>query len=185
MDDYKLELEAVEAKLLEDPDNEALLSLRDDIKELLEMTDSTSQEITTNSQSSYGTTVKHSSDSNKLSKADRVSGSESDGNTKKDSISQEQILKRLEKLKKKKLKRKEKLREQHEIAEKEKQSWQSFANKKGLKGAVKKSIFASPHTVSGKVGVGTNGIADAPSASTSSNVDSRFRRRAMVSENDP
>lgn len=73
------------------------------------------------------------------------------------------LARKKEKNKKKKAKLRERMKEQLDIAESEKQSWQSFANKKGLKGITKKSIFASPCSVTGKVGVGTNGIADAPS----------------------
>jgi len=70
---------------------------------------------------------------------------------------------KLEVLKKKKKReqRMEKLKAKEEEQEKVKNSWQQFAQKassKHLKGATKKSIFASPDTVSGKVGVGTCGI---------------------------
>lgn len=73
----------------------------------------------------------------------------------------ELLAKRKEKNRKKKAKLREKIKEQLDTAESVKQSWQSFANQRGLKGLNKRSIFASPCSVTGKVGVGTNGIADA------------------------
>lgn len=68
-------------------------------------------------------------------------------------------------LKKKQLKKKERLKELEEEREKDKLKWQSFSNKayqKHLKGATKKSIFASPDSVAGKVGVGTCGVGGKP-----------------------
>ena len=48
---------------------------------------------------------------------------------------------------------------EEEEREKEKQKWTSFSAKAfGKKGFVKKSIFKTPETVDGKVGVGTCGI---------------------------
>jgi len=72
----------------------------------------------------------------------------------------ELLAKKREKNRKKKAKLREKHKEQLDTAESVKQSWQSFASKKGLKGITKKSIFASPYSLTGKVGIGTNGIAD-------------------------
>lgn len=74
----------------------------------------------------------------------------------------ELLAKRKEKNRKKKAKLREKIKEQLDTAESVKQSWQSFSNQRGLKGLNKRSIFASPCSLTGKVGVGTNGIADAP-----------------------
>lgn len=94
-------------------------------------------------------------------------------NNNKRQLSEAELLaKRREKNKKKREKLREKTKEQLDAAESVKQSWQSFANQKGLKGLTKKSIFASPHSVTGKVGVGTNGIADAPSAGGASSASS-------------
>jgi len=46
-----------------------------------------------------------------------------------------------------------------EVKEKEKKQWQSFANKAfGKKGFAKKSIFKTPESSDGKVGVGTCGV---------------------------
>jgi len=61
--------------------------------------------------------------------------------------------------KEKKKKNMEKLKVLEEEREKEKQKWTSFSAKAfGKKGFVKKSIFKTPETVDGKVGVGTCGI---------------------------
>ncbi|XP_054152472.1 survival of motor neuron-related-splicing factor 30-like [Oppia nitens] len=68
-------------------------------------------------------------------------------------------------LKKKQQKKKERLKELEEEREKDKMKWQSFANKaynKNMKGATKRSIFASPDSVSGRVGVGTCGLGGKP-----------------------
>ncbi|KAH9422048.1 survival of motor neuron-related-splicing factor 30 [Dermatophagoides pteronyssinus] len=62
-------------------------------------------------------------------------------------------------------KRKEKLKQLEEEREKDKMKWQSFAHKvvnKKMKGNQKKSIFASPDSVSGRVGVGTCGVGGRP-----------------------
>lgn len=76
--------------------------------------------------------------------------------------------------KKKMQKKKQKLKEIEEQREKEKNNWLSFfqnskgsgsgsgSSKKSLKGMSKKSIFASPDTIKGKVGVGTCGIGGQP-----------------------
>ena len=50
-----------------------------------------------------------------------------------------------EKKREKNRKKRAKMREKDQLAENEKESWQSFANQKGLKGLPKKSIFSSPH----------------------------------------
>uniref|UniRef100_A0A4W5PA07 Survival of motor neuron-related-splicing factor 30 n=1 Tax=Hucho hucho TaxID=62062 RepID=A0A4W5PA07_9TELE len=57
------------------------------------------------------------------------------------------------------------MKELEQEREDQKSKWQSFNNKaynKNKKGQVKRSIFASPESVNGKVGVGTCGIADKP-----------------------
>lgn len=79
----------------------------------------------------------------------------------------ELLAKKRDKDRKKKAKLREKHRQELAVAESDKQSWQSFAQTKGLKGMSKKSIFASPYSLTGKVGVGTNGIADRGAASAS------------------
>jgi len=61
--------------------------------------------------------------------------------------------------KEKKKKKLEKLKEMEAEREKEKNKWSTFSSKAfGKKGFVKKSIFKTPETVEGKVGVGTCGI---------------------------
>ncbi|XP_028406005.1 survival of motor neuron-related-splicing factor 30-like [Dendronephthya gigantea] len=68
--------------------------------------------------------------------------------------------------KKKALKKKQKRKELNEAREKDKSKWLDFFNgpKSGgkKKGISKKSIFASPETVEGKVGIGTCGIGGQP-----------------------
>lgn len=165
MAEYQAQLVAVEAKLAKDPDNEMLISLKNDLIELIELTDTieddkpdqannkqnapTAQTATNSAQAAHTTnginntiiTTTQAPRKSKLSEADLLA-------------------KKKEKQKKKKAKLREKIKEQLDIAEGDKQSWQSFANRKGLKGLNKKSIFASPYSTTGKVGVGTNGIAD-------------------------
>jgi len=71
------------------------------------------------------------------------------------------LLKQKEYLKKRKLKKQARVQEQEAEREKEKKKWLSFSNKKGLIGK-KKSIFASPETVDGRVGIGTCGVSGKP-----------------------
>jgi len=67
--------------------------------------------------------------------------------------------KRKEYLKEKKKKKQERMKDLVEVKEKEKKQWQTFANKAfGKKGFVKKSIFKTPESSDGKVGVGTCGV---------------------------
>jgi len=77
-----------------------------------------------------------------------------------------------EQKKKKMLKKKQRAKEIEEQREKDKQNWLDFFNNskgggssksgKSLKGVSKKSIFASPESIQGKVGVGTCGIGGQP-----------------------
>ncbi|CAM9394767.1 survival of motor neuron-related-splicing factor 30 [Lethenteron reissneri] len=67
--------------------------------------------------------------------------------------------------KKKALKKAQRMKDMETERESQKSKWQDFNNKaycKTKKGHVKKSIFASPESVNGRVGVGTCGIADKP-----------------------
>lgn len=176
--EYKAQLLAVEAKLAKDPENEELLELKGNLIEFLELyegleeekEEEPKEELTRKpSKSSGATNVETKSNRASSSKPnDTQQREESDSlvdkNNKRALSEAEILLKKKEKNRKKKAKLRERHKEQLDIAESEKQSWQSFANKKGLKGVTKKSIFASPCSVTGKVGVGTNGIADAPSA---------------------
>lgn len=68
-------------------------------------------------------------------------------------------------LKKKKLKKQQRFKELEEERECEKKKWLAFANKalKSKKTGLKtKSIFASPDSVNGRVGIGTCGISGKP-----------------------
>ncbi|KAM6922277.1 survival of motor neuron-related-splicing factor 30 [Lycodopsis pacificus] len=77
----------------------------------------------------------------------------------------EQIAEQREYKKKKAQKKVQRMKELETEREEQKSKWQQFNNKaysKNKKGQVKRSIFASPESVNGKVGVGTCGIADKP-----------------------
>lgn len=60
--------------------------------------------------------------------------------------------------KKKKQKKLQRFKQLEEERESEKKKWINFHNKTSKKGIAKKSIFASPDTVSGRVGIGTCGV---------------------------
>lgn len=161
MAEYKTQLLVVEAKLAKDPDNEELLSLKTDLIELIQgLEEEEEQEAAVKTDS----TKSFTSNNNSNSRSSPSNSNNVDKNNSRALSEAELLSKKKEKNRKKKAKLREKMKEQSDVAESEKQSWQSFANKKGLKGVNKKSIFASPCSVTGKVGVGTNGIADAPSA---------------------
>lgn len=102
----------------------------------------------------------HISNEKSLSKANS-SGQESDTNK---NISKKELqIKRQEYRKKKNLKKKMRLKEKEAESEIKKNKWKDFNQKafqKSSKGKVKKSIFASPEGVGGKVGIGTCGVAD-------------------------
>ncbi|XP_068614139.1 survival of motor neuron-related-splicing factor 30-like [Brachionichthys hirsutus] len=77
----------------------------------------------------------------------------------------EQVAEQREYKKKKAQKKVQRMKELEQEREEQKSKWQQFNNKaysKNKKGQVKRSIFASPESVNGKVGVGTCGIADKP-----------------------
>ncbi|KAI4894211.1 hypothetical protein NFI96_027348 [Prochilodus magdalenae] len=80
--------------------------------------------------------------------------------------SKKELLAEQREYKKKKAQKKvQRLKELEQEREDQKSKWQQFNNKaysKNKKGQVKRSIFASPESVNGKVGVGTCGIADKP-----------------------
>lgn len=180
--EYKAQLLAVEIKLAKDPENEDLLSHKEDLIEYIELAkgleeeeDGAEERAPTKASVTSGTSregieeeIKYSNraSSSKPNDSQEKSGSDNlvDKNDRRSLTETELLIKKKEKNRKKKAKLRERIKEQLDIAESEKQSWQSFANKRGLKGVTKKSIFASPCSVTGKVGVGTNGIADAPSA---------------------
>ncbi|XKL61884.1 hypothetical protein PGB90_001717 [Kerria lacca] len=62
-------------------------------------------------------------------------------------------------LKKKKLKKQMRFKQLEEERETEKNKWLMFSSKTYKKGMSKKSIFASPDNVNGRVGIGTCGVA--------------------------
>ncbi|CAJ1067260.1 survival of motor neuron-related-splicing factor 30 [Xyrichtys novacula] len=92
-------------------------------------------------------------------------GRRSDEDGGKPKSRKEQIAEQREYKKKKAQKKVQRMKELEQEREEQKSKWQQFNNKaysKNKKGQVKRSIFASPESVNGKVGVGTCGIADKP-----------------------
>ncbi|XP_077351684.1 survival of motor neuron-related-splicing factor 30 [Festucalex cinctus] len=93
----------------------------------------------------------------------------------------EQIAEQREYKKKKAQKKVLRMKELEQEREDQKSKWQQFNNKaysKNKKGQVKRSIFASPESVNGKVGVGTCGIADKPM--TQYNDTSKYNVRHLM-----
>lgn len=177
MEDYRAQLLAAEAKLAKDPENQELLQLKADLTEAIELcggleeekSDSQLEPSSSSQDSKNRASTSSKFENNRISSDPGLNHEVRNGRSMTDA---ELLARKKQKNKKKKAKLRERLKEQSDLAESEKKSWQSFANKKGLKGVTKKSIFASPCSVAGKVGVGTNGIADAPSA-TIANVKSK------------
>ncbi|KAK0159613.1 hypothetical protein PV327_010709 [Microctonus hyperodae] len=66
--------------------------------------------------------------------------------------------KQREYLKKKKQRKLQRFKELEEEREQEKNKWLAFTTKAAKKGVVKKSIFATPENVNGRVGIGTCGV---------------------------
>ncbi|XP_022187679.1 survival of motor neuron-related-splicing factor 30 [Nilaparvata lugens] len=60
--------------------------------------------------------------------------------------------------KKKKQKKLQRYKQLEEDRESEKNKWLAFSSKSSKKGLIKKSIFASPDNVNGRVGIGTCGV---------------------------
>ncbi|XP_066538904.1 survival of motor neuron-related-splicing factor 30 [Hoplias malabaricus] len=92
-------------------------------------------------------------------------GKTSNDNAAKPKSKKEILAEQREYKKKKAQKKVQRLKELEQEREDQKSKWQQFNNKaysKNKKGQVKRSIFASPESVNGKVGVGTCGIADKP-----------------------
>ena len=76
-------------------------------------------------------------------------------------IHREKLLKEKERRQEKKAKWMEKVKTEEQIKEKEKKGWQDFHSKlstKFKKRVTQKSIFASPSSVHGHVGIGTNDV---------------------------
>lgn len=99
---------------------------------------------------------------NQLKPLDKDLGEDSDGGPK----SKKQMVQAKREYKKKKAQKKvQRMKQIEEEREKEKSKWQQFNAKafsKSKKGQVKKSIFASPDNINGRVGVGTCGIGGRP-----------------------
>ncbi|KAH0557251.1 survival of motor neuron-related-splicing factor 30 isoform X2 [Cotesia glomerata] len=66
--------------------------------------------------------------------------------------------KQREYLKKRKQRKLQRFKELEEEREQEKNKWLAFTTKSAKKGVVKKSIFATPENVNGRVGIGTCGV---------------------------
>ncbi|XP_034948020.1 survival of motor neuron-related-splicing factor 30 [Chelonus insularis] len=66
--------------------------------------------------------------------------------------------KQREYLKKKKQRKLQRFKELEEEREQEKNKWLAFTTKSAKKGVTKKSIFATPENVNGRVGIGTCGV---------------------------
>ncbi|XP_059374742.1 survival of motor neuron-related-splicing factor 30-like [Carassius carassius] len=96
--------------------------------------------------------------------------------------SKKELLAEQREYKKKKAQKKVlRMKELEQEREDQKSKWQQFNNKaysKNKKGQVKRSIFASPESVNGKVGVGTCGIADKPM--TQYNDTSKYNVRHLM-----
>lgn len=168
--EYKRELLILEAKLEKDPNNQQYLELQRELKSIIEL----SEELEVDREASIPKDQIPSKTHDPKNETDTPTPSTSNdtnstattsSNTDVDKKAAERKESKIRNNKKKKSKAREKMKEKLALAEQEKQTWQSFASK-GLKGMTKKSIFASPISVAGKVGVGTNGIADAPAASS-------------------
>lgn len=151
IESYKLALLATEEKLAKDPDNPELIEMIDNIKSFLELADELNQDEEEEE--------KRKAEEKRISDEDR---SKSDEANKLRIQEAAKLAAKLNKKRKKKAKLKEKIQAQIDVAERGQQTWQSFVNK-GAKGLKKTSMFASPSSVTGRVGVGTNGIADARS----------------------
>lgn len=85
-----------------------------------------------------------------------------------DSLKKTKVNLKAERKKVKKEKYEEKTKQMNQVAEDKKKTWQSFLGKKSSKFATKKSIFATPDTANGRVGVGTCGVSGQPMTQFSS-----------------
>ncbi|XP_023571269.1 survival of motor neuron-related-splicing factor 30 [Octodon degus] len=153
---YKAQLQQVEAALSGNGENEDLLKLKKDLQEVIELTkDLLSTQPYGNAEVTPLLNLKPVEEGRK---AKEDSGSKP--MSKKEMIAQQREYK-----KKKALKKAQRIKELEQEREDQKVKWQQFNNRaysKNKKGQVKRSIFASPESVTGKVGVGTCGIADKP-----------------------
>ncbi|XP_064482352.1 survival of motor neuron-related-splicing factor 30-like [Ornithodoros turicata] len=218
LQNYQIQLQQVEAALTNDPNDEDLLKLKEDLLEVINLTlnlistesaeptsskaldsprqssdeggvpdnlgwfpgdkclalwkdgkyyDATIEDIIGEGQATvtftaYGNTIvtkltQLKAHSNKRSMNNVIEGGPK---TKKQLLLAEREYK-----KKKAQKKAVRMKQQEEDREKEKSKWQEFNSKafnKNKKGQVKKSIFASPESINGRVGVGTCGIGGRP-----------------------
>lgn len=204
---YKAQLQQVEAALTNDPENEELLKLQQDLQEVIDLTNDLIKAVPGSSVSEeeikelkekwkvgdkcqavyskdggyYNAVIDEilddgtvtitfegydTSEVNQITKlkpyVDRGESSESGG--KRPLSKKQQIEKDREYKKRRQQKKAERQKMLEELHEKDKQKWQNFNSKnlKSKKGFVRKSIFSSPDTVDGKVGVGTCGTSGQP-----------------------
>ncbi|XP_029160068.1 survival of motor neuron-related-splicing factor 30 isoform X1 [Nylanderia fulva] len=219
MDDlqnYKLQLQQVEAALTTDPNNEELIKLKFDLKEVIKLThdliksqqqekrqangmdakdpillavlankwkvgdqcmapwseDNKYYEATIDSISEDGVVnvtfnEYKNTDVTMLSQlksvAKRPASDWADQKSKKRKMQAAAVAgsdpnKQREYLKKKKQRKLQRFKELEEERELEKNKWLAFTNKSSKKGVIKKSIFATPENVNGRVGIGTCGV---------------------------
>lgn len=227
LNNYKAQLQQVEAALSTDPDNEDLLKLQKDLQEVIELTKDllTSQPVegATSTKSSeavaptrrwrvgdrcmatwtqdgqvYEAEIEEVDTENGtaavtfasygnaevlplhvLKPVEEGMSREEEGGKPK---SKKELLAEQREYKKKKTQKKVlRMKELEQEREDQKSKWQQFNNKaysKNKKGQVKRSIFASPESVNGKVGVGTCGIADKPM--TQYNDTSKYNVRHLM-----
>ncbi|KAJ8679974.1 hypothetical protein QAD02_015761 [Eretmocerus hayati] len=216
MDDlqnYKLQLQQVEAALTTDPDNEELLKLKIDLEEVIELTSDLiksqqqekKEEETVDKDPEklaalaskwklgdqcmapwsedgkyYEATIEAIGEDGSVnlifneyknkdvamlsqlkSMAKRPASDWAEQKSKKmaaSAVANMDPTKQREYLKKRKQKKLQRFKELEEEREQEKNKWLAFANKSAKKGVVKKSIFATPENVNGRVGIGTCGV---------------------------
>ncbi|PIK51396.1 putative survival of motor neuron-related-splicing factor 30-like [Apostichopus japonicus] len=95
---------------------------------------------------------------------DRKESASSEAGGKRGLSKKQQLEKEREYKKRRQQKKADRQKNLEELHEKDKKKWQNFNTKnvKNKKGFVRKSIFSSPETVDGKVGVGTCGTSGQP-----------------------
>ncbi|XP_059486317.1 survival of motor neuron-related-splicing factor 30 [Neocloeon triangulifer] len=221
LQNYKLQLQQVEAALTTDPENAELLKLKEDLQEVIALTSDLAKAYTEelekkqagkkkNEASGSGTGVRKDwkigdrclaiwsqdglyydatvgevdlaagevtvlfdsyqhSETLKIEQLRDLEQKESlkrkmtEGLMAGSKMKKQMMQQQKEYLKKKKQKKQQRMKEIEEVRETEKNKWLSFTNKSSSKkGVVKKSIFASPETTGGRVGVGTCGIGGKP-----------------------
>ncbi|XP_011050151.1 PREDICTED: survival of motor neuron-related-splicing factor 30 isoform X1 [Acromyrmex echinatior] len=219
MDDlqnYKLQLQQVEAALTTDPNNEELIKLKFDLKEVIKLTHDLIKSQQQEKRQANGMDAKDPillavlankwkvgdqcmapwSEDNKYyeatidaisedgivnvtfneykntdvtmlsqlkSVAKRPASDWADQKSKKRKMQAAAVAgsdpnKQREYLKKKKQRKLQRFKELEEERELEKNKWLAFTNKSSKKGVIKKSIFATPENVNGRVGIGTCGV---------------------------